>query len=64
MKIRTNLFLLSAIFVILIAALGLIVLQSFSQINREIKGSNSADRMIKDIFELNIIERKLSLVLV
>ena len=55
MKIRTNLFLLSAIFVILIAALGLIVLQSFSQINREIKGSNSADRMIKDIFELNIV---------
>ncbi len=55
MKIRTNLFLLSAIFVILIAALGLIVLQSFGQINREIKGSNSANKMIKDIFELNIV---------
>jgi len=55
MKIRTNLFLLSAIFVMLIAALGFIVLQSFSQINREIKESNSANKMIKDIFELNIV---------
>ena len=55
MKIRTNLFLLSAIFVMLISALGFIVLQSFSQINREIKESNSANKMIKDIFELNIV---------
>jgi PAS domain S-box-containing protein len=55
MKIRTNLFLLSAIFVLLTAALGLIVLQSFGQINREIKESNSANKMIKDIFELNIV---------
>jgi len=55
MKIRTNLFLLSAIFVILITALGFIVFQTFSQINSEIKESNSINRMIKDIFELNIV---------
>ena len=55
MKIRTNLFLLSAFFVILIAALGLIVLQSFGRINREIKEQHSANKMIKDIFELNIV---------
>jgi signal transduction histidine kinase/CheY-like chemotaxis protein len=55
MKIRTNLGLLSAIFVLLIAALGLIVFQAFNQINREIQTSSSAARMIKDIFELNII---------
>jgi signal transduction histidine kinase/CheY-like chemotaxis protein len=39
----------------LIAALGLIVFQAFNQINREIQTSSSAARMIKDIFELNII---------
>ncbi len=55
MKIRNSLFLLSAVFAILIAALGFIVLQSFSQVNREIKESSSANRMVKDVFELNII---------
>jgi two-component system, sensor histidine kinase and response regulator len=55
MKIRTNLGLLSAIFVLLIAALGLIVFQAFNQVNREIQASSSAARMIKDLFELNIV---------
>jgi len=55
MKIRTNLFLFSAIFVILIGALGFIVLQAFGQINREIKEHHSANTLIKDIFELNIV---------
>lgn len=55
MKVRTNLFLLSAIFAILIGALGFIVFQSFGLINREMKGSISANKMIKDVFELNIV---------
>ena len=55
MKVRTNLFLLSAIFAILIGALGFIVFQSFGLINREMKGSISANKTIKDVFELNIV---------
>ncbi len=55
MKIRTNLFLLSATFVILITLTGFIMFNAFGLINREIQESDRASRMIKDISELDIV---------
>ncbi len=55
MKIRTNLFLLAAIFVILISMLGLVTFRTFYQINKGIRKNNNASMLIKDIFELNIV---------
>ena len=55
MKIRTNLFLLSATFVILITLTGFIMFNTFGLITREIQESNRASRMIKDISELDIV---------
>jgi signal transduction histidine kinase len=55
MKIRTNLFLLSAIFAILIVTLGFIMFHTSELINREVRESNTASKIIKDIFELNIV---------
>jgi signal transduction histidine kinase len=55
MKVRTSLFLLSAIFVIVIAALGYVMFHSSNLVNSEVRESESATRIIKDIFELNIV---------
>lgn len=55
MKIRTNLYLLSATFVILITTIGFVMFHTFGRIKREIKESKSASEMIKDISELNIV---------
>ena len=55
MKIRTNLFLLSATLVILITLTGFIMFNTFGRINREIQESNRGNRMIKDISELDIV---------
>jgi len=55
MKIRTNLFLLSATFVILAATIGFIMFYTCGQINREIEESNRITEIVKSVFELNII---------
>jgi signal transduction histidine kinase len=55
MKVRTSLFLLSAVFVILIVALGFIMLHTSDLVNREVRGSNTASNIIKDVSELNIV---------
>ena len=55
MKIKTNLYLMSVIFVVVITAIGFVVFHALGQINKEVKISNSCSRLIKDIFELNIV---------
>jgi len=55
MKIRTNLFLLAATFVVLITLTGFIMFNTFGRINKEIHESNRAGRIIKDISELDIV---------
>ncbi len=55
MKIKTNLSLLSGIFVILVAMIGLIMFYTFGQVKREIGESNIVRQMIKDAFELNMV---------
>ena len=55
MKIKTNLYLLSTIFVTMCVAIGFVVFYSLGQINKEVKISNSGSRLVKDIFELNIV---------
>ncbi len=55
MKVRTSLFLLSAVFVILIAALGYVMFRASNLINMEVRDSESANQIIKDISELNFI---------
>lgn len=55
MKIRTNLFLLSGTFIILIIIVGLIMFYSFGEMKREIQESETINKVIKNIFELNII---------
>ena len=55
MKVRTSLFLLSAIFVILIAALGYVMFHTSELVNREVRESESATKIIKDVFELSIV---------
>jgi signal transduction histidine kinase len=55
MKIRTNLVLLSATFIILIITIGFIMFQTFDRINREIGETHSVNEIIKDISELDIV---------
>ncbi len=55
MKIKTSLFLLSTIFVILIAALGYVMFLTSELVNREVRESESATKIIKDVFELSIV---------
>ncbi len=55
MKVRTTLFLLSAVFVILIAALGYVMFRTSNLINIEVRDSESANQIIKDVSELNFI---------
>ncbi len=55
MKIRNNLFLLSATFVFLIVVIGFIMFWTFSQINREVTEGRNANQIIKDISEMNIV---------
>jgi len=55
MKVRTSLFLLSAIFVILIVTLGFVMFHTSDLINREVRESDAATKIIKDVFELNIV---------
>jgi signal transduction histidine kinase len=55
MKVRTSLFLLSAIFVIIIVVLGYVMLNTSNLVNKEVRESESATQIIKDIFELNIV---------
>jgi len=55
MKVRTSLFLLSAILAILVVTLGFMVLYTSDLTNREVRESDAASKIIKDIFELNIV---------
>ena len=55
MKIKTNLYLLSVISVCVITVIGLVMFHTLRQINKDIKMSNSGGKLIKDIFELNIV---------
>ena len=55
MKIRTSLSLLSLIFVVLIIITGFIMFHAFGQINKEITEAHSANKVIKDIFEVNMV---------
>ncbi|MBA7579606.1 Adaptive-response sensory-kinase SasA [subsurface metagenome] len=55
MKVRTSLFLLSAILAILVVALGFTVLYTSDLTNREVRESDAASKIIKDISELNIV---------
>jgi len=55
MKVRTSLFLLSAILAILVVALGFMVLYTSDLTNREVREGDAATRIIKDVFELNIV---------
>ena len=55
MKIRTSLVILSATSLVLLAIIGLITFRAFRQIEAEIEESNNAGKLIKDVFELNII---------
>ena len=57
MKIRTSLFFLSAGFIILIMAVGLIMFWTFDQINRELAHYNDVNKMAKDIVPLWIKNR-------
>ncbi len=55
MKVRTSLFLLSTIFVIIIVVLGYVMFNTSKLVNSEVRESESATQIIKDIFELNIV---------
>jgi len=55
MKVRTSLFLLSAILAILVVALGFMMLYTSDLTNREVRECDAASKIIKDIFELNIV---------
>ncbi len=55
MKVRTTLFLLSATFVILVAAFGLAMFYTFGWMNREISHGQKAHLIAKEIFELDIV---------
>lgn len=55
MKVRTSLFLLSAIFVISILVLGYVMFHTFGLINTEVREGESVTQIIKEIFELNIV---------
>lgn len=55
MKIKNALTLSSLVFVIFLLAIGLLMVYSFRQINREVKESYKATQLIKDMFELNIV---------
>ena len=60
MKIRTNLLLLSGAFIILIATIGLTMFHILNQMSGEIEDSSIATKIIKDLFELNIITHEYS----
>ncbi len=55
MKIRTSLLILSATFILLIAAIGLITFQAFGRINVQVEEGARAGELIKEVFELNIV---------
>ena len=55
MKIRTNLLLLSAVFVALIVALGLVTFHTSNLVNREVRESMVASEIMRHIFELDIV---------
>jgi signal transduction histidine kinase len=55
MKIRTSLFLLSVIFVIIIVVLGYVMFNTSNRVNIEIRDIESSTQIIKDIVELNIV---------
>ncbi len=55
MKIKTSLFLLSAVFIMLIAIIGSMLFFVFSQINKELADSQSVNQIVREVFELNII---------
>ena len=55
MKVRTSLFLLSALFVMLIVTLGLVMFSTSDLISREVTDSGAATRVIKDVLELNTV---------
>jgi signal transduction histidine kinase len=55
MKVSTRLFLLSAVFVVLIVVLGFVMFQTSELINTDVKDGEEATQIIRDIFELNIV---------
>ncbi len=46
---------MSVIFITVVLAMGFVVFHTLNQINKDIKISNSSSKLIKDIFELNIV---------
>jgi len=55
MKIRTKLILLSVLFVILVIVIGSIMFLTFRKIQKEVDSGQSANEIMKHIFELNTI---------
>jgi PAS domain S-box-containing protein len=55
MKVRTSLFLQSAIFVISIMVFGYVMFRTSEVVKTEIRDSESVSQIIKEIFELNIL---------
>jgi signal transduction histidine kinase len=55
MKVSTRLFLLSAVFVILIAGLGYVMFRTTELINIDVRDSDEATQIIRDVFELSIV---------
>jgi signal transduction histidine kinase len=55
MKVRTSLFFLSVVFVIIIVVLGYVMFNSSNLVNNEVRESKYATQIIKDVFELNIV---------
>jgi len=54
-KIRTNLLLLSVVFVALVVALGLVTFHTSNLVNREVRESMVASEIMRHIFELDIV---------
>ena len=55
MKIKTSLLVLCAVFFVSIAVVGSVMLRTFAEMNRAIRGSNNAVEMMRGVFELEIL---------
>ncbi|KKL10670.1 hypothetical protein LCGC14_2553490, partial [marine sediment metagenome] len=55
MKVKTSLFLMSAVFVILLGALGFVTFRASQVISRAVRGGNTASEIMRDILELNVV---------
>lgn len=55
MKIKTKLHLLSLTFIILLVVITTIIFYSTGQLEKELEGEDSADKLIKDISDFYLI---------